>query len=173
MLLVFQCIIEWEGGRMAKENKRKKAVANPKVQYTLARRVVLHFFVFICAGAFFGVINQFLSNPFAGVKENLAAFAQQSAPFLLAVICLIPIFIRDTLTLSNRIAGPIHNMQNTIVALSEGQKDVRPLKFREGDFWDDLPAKFNKMTDTLRSECDQCSDAVNQTPATNQELVEA
>lgn len=152
---------------MAKKNLRRKAVADAKVQYTLARRVVLHFFVFLCAGAFFGIINQFLANPFAGVKENLATFAQHSAPLFLAMVCLIPIFIRDTLTLSNRIAGPIYNLRNTVTALAEGTEDVRPLKFRDGDFWDDLPEQFNTMTERLRNKSGR-SGVVSE----NQELVE-
>ncbi|MCR9199647.1 MAG: hypothetical protein NXI04_13445 [Planctomycetaceae bacterium] len=154
---------------MAKtKNQRKKAVAEPRVQYSLARRVVLHFFVFICAGAIFGIINQFLMDPFAGVQANLTAFARQSAPLMLAMLCLIPIFVRDTLTLSNKIAGPIHNLRNTIKAHAEGQQDVRPLRFRKGDFWDDLPEQFNAMTDRFRQQREAAAKAPGE-----QELVEA
>lgn len=138
---------------MAKpKNQRKKAVADKRVQYALARRVILHFFVFVCAGAFFGIINQFLANPFGGVKENVETFLRQSGPMLLALVCLMPIFIRDTLTLSNRVAGPIHNLRNTIREHAEGKSEVRPLKFRDGDFWDDIPEHFNAMTSRLRED---------------------
>lgn len=136
----------------AKQNQRKKTVADARVQYTLARRVVLHFFVFICAGTILGIINQFFADPFAGVEANLKTFARQSAPMLIAMVCLMPMFIRDTLTLSNRIAGPIHNLRNTIKAHADGEDDVRPLRFRKGDFWDDLPEHFNAMTNRYRSE---------------------
>ena len=93
----------------------------------------------------FGVVNQFLLNPFAGVKENLTVFLRHSAPFLLAFVCLIPIFIRDTLTLSNRIAGPMHNLRKTIQSHLNGDRDIQPLRFRKKDFWPDLPAAFNAM----------------------------
>ncbi|MEO1983994.1 MAG: hypothetical protein ABGZ24_26060, partial [Fuerstiella sp.] len=62
---------------------RKKAVANPKVQWTLALRVLLHSFVFVCAGAFFGLINQFFKDPFGGLSANAKLFWQQSGPMLL------------------------------------------------------------------------------------------
>jgi len=137
---------------MARKNQRKKTVTDTRVQYTLARRVVLHFLLFVCAGAVFGIINQFLANPFAGVKENITAFLRNSAPMLIALVCLIPIFVRDTLTLSGRIAGPIHRLRNTISAINEGQENVEPLRFREGDFWNDLPETFNAMTEQLRKE---------------------
>lgn len=134
------------------KNYRKKAVADKQVQYALARRVILHFFVFVCAGAFFGIINQFLANPFGGVEQNIATFLRQSAPMLVALICLMPIFVRDTLTLSNKVAGPIHNLRSTIKCLAEGKQDVRPLKFRDGDFWADIPEHFNAMTKRLKEE---------------------
>ena len=139
-----------------RQENRKTAVVDKSVQYTLAGRVILHFFVFICAGTVFGLINQFLMNPFGGVHENVTTFLRQSAPLLLALVCLIPIFIRDTLTLSNRIAGPIYNLRNTIKKISNGDKDVRPLKFRKNDFWSDLPEAFNTMTSHLsRQQADE------------------
>ncbi len=137
---------------MAKtKNQRKKSVADARVQWSLAFRVVMHFSVFVVAGAFFGIINQFLADPFIGVKDNLLAFWNNSGPMLLALICLMPIFVRDTMTMSNRVAGPIRNMRNTIVKLGNSETDVRPLRFRKGDFWDDLPELFNRMTETLRN----------------------
>lgn len=137
---------------MAKsKNQRRKSVADARVQWSLALRVVMHFSIFVVAGAFFGIINQFLSDPFGGVKENLLAFWRNSGPMLLALFWLMPIFVRDTLTLRNRVAGPIRNLGNTITKLANSETDVRPLQFRKGDFWDDLPALFNKMTATLRN----------------------
>lgn len=146
-----------------KNKKRTKSVINAKVQWTLAMRVVLHFFIFVCAGAIFGLINQLLADPFGGLKENLFAFWKHSGPMVLALVCLVPIFIRDTLTLSNRIAGPIHNLRGTCQRLADGEADVPPLKFRDNDMWDDLPALFNKMTDRLRN------DETNQGEATQVE----
>ncbi len=134
------------------KNNRKKAVVNAQVQWSLAFRVVLHFFIFVCAGAVLGLINQFLVNPFGGARENAITFFRNSAPVMLALICLLPIFIRDTLTLSNRIAGPIYNLRNTIRRIADGEQNVRPLQFRKNDFWSDLPEEFNRMTDRLRTE---------------------
>lgn len=128
-----------------KVDNRKKAVVDKPVQHMLAGRVVLHFVIFLCAGAAFGVINQFLLNPFGGVEENLTVFLRHSAPFLLAFVCLLPIFVRDTLTLSNRIAGPIHNLRKTIQSHVDGDSGVQPLRFRKKDFWPDLPVAFNAM----------------------------
>ena len=135
-----------------KKNQRKRSVVDKHVQWSLATRVLLHFFVFVCAGGVFGLINQFMADPFGGVEKNVMTFLRNSAPMFLALVCLMPIFVRDTLTLSNRIAGPIHNLKNTIRQWGDGETDVRPLRFRKGDFWGDLPELFNNMTDRLTTE---------------------
>lgn len=132
-----------------KKNCRKIAVVDKKVQYSLAFRVVMHFFIFLCAGTILGLMNQFLMNPSGGAKENVSVFFRQNVPFLLAMLCLLPVFVRDTLTLSNRIAGPIYNLRTTISSILNDDPDVRPLKFRDGDYWTALPEEFNRMTDHL------------------------
>ncbi|MDG2131332.1 MAG: hypothetical protein P8K08_25265 [Fuerstiella sp.] len=134
----------------SKKNLRKKAVTNAEVQWTLALRVVLHFFVFVCAGAFFGLINQFFKDPFGGFTANVTVFWEQSIPMLLALGCLMPIFVRDILTLSNRISGPICRLRDTVKRLGDGE-DMPPLEFRKKDMWNDLPELFNTMTDRLRT----------------------
>ena len=151
-----------------KNNLRKKSVVDSQIQWTLAMRVVLHFFIFVCAGAVFGIINQFLADPFGGVQKNLLAFVTHSGPFLLALVCLMPIFIRDTLTLTNRMAGPIYNLRRTVQQLADGEANVRPLKFRDGDFWPDLPDAFNAMTERLQNGADASREQVSE-PALQEE----
>lgn len=134
-----------------KKNLRKTSVIDAKVQWTLAFRVVLHFTIFVFAGAVFGIINQVLADPFCGFSEHLSRFWSQSGPMLLALACLMPVFVRDTLTLSNRIAGPIHNLQTMCQKLADGEHDVDPLTFRKNDMWQELPGAFNAMAARLSS----------------------
>lgn len=134
---------------MPQHNKRRKAVVDARMQWMLATRVVLHFFLFICGGAAFGLIVQFLSDPFASPLEHIKTFAKHSAPMLVVLLCLIPVFIRDTLTLSNRIVGPICRLRDTVKRMGEGE-DVPPLQFRKNDMWEDMPELFNTMVTRLR-----------------------
>lgn len=152
-------------------NSRKTKVVNVQVQWTLAARVMLHFFVFLCVGASLGLINQFLSNPLASVTDHLAAFWSQSKPLLLALLCLVPIFVRDTLRLTNRIAGPIYNLHRTCEQLATGDPNVRPLQFRKGDMWADLPEKFNSMVEKLRSAENSSHRPVTSVQAESENLV--
>ena len=136
---------------MAKiKNQRKRSVVDARVQWTLASRVLLHFCVFIVAGAVFGLITQFLSDPFQGLNGHMRSYWSNNGPYMVALLCLLPIFIRDTLKISNKMAGPICRLRDTVDRLAKGE-DVAPLKFRKGDMWDDLPEKFNQMVDELRA----------------------
>lgn len=155
-----------------KKNLRKKSVIDARVQWTLAFRVVLHFSIFICAGTVLGIINQVLADPFCGFKEHLSRFWNQSGPMLLALVCLMPIFVRDTLTLSNRIAGPIHNLQTLCQKLADGEHEVKPLKFRKNDMWQDLPRTFNAMAARLSNgESTISTESTETAPVTTAETV--
>lgn len=134
-------------------NKRKRAVVDVRVQWTLALRVIFHFCLFICIGTLFGLMAQFMSDPLKGLSGNMEQFWNLNGPYLLAMGCMLPVFVYDTLKVSNRIVGPICRMRHTIRQLASGE-DAAPLKFRKGDLWSDLPASFNTMVDRLRGESD-------------------
>jgi len=142
-----------------KKNQRRKAVVDARVQWLLARRVLLHFCVFVCAGAAFGLIFQILTNPMGSLSSHVESFWQHNFPMLIALVCLMPIFVRDTLTLSNRIAGPICRLRDTVKKIADGE-DVKPLKFRSNDMWDDLPTLFNRMVTRLQGDSDETRSAV-------------
>ena len=133
---------------MSNEN-RKNTYVEKRVQGALARRVVLHFCVFIVAGAFLGLIVQFFTNPFQDMSTLFSAFWGNTGPYLVALVCLLPIFVKDTLKLSHRIAGPICRLQTTIDSIANG-KETPKLEFRKGDMWSDLPERFNAMVGQLQ-----------------------
>lgn len=140
-------------------------------------RVVLHFCVFIVAGALFGLITQFLSDPFQGLSGHMRSYWSNNGPYMVALLCLMPVFVRDTLRLSNRMAGPICRLKDTVSRLAEGE-DVPPLKFRKGDMWDDLPDKFNAMVKELKRSSYEQQAAASQAevrterPSESEQLVE-
>ncbi len=134
-----------------KTNNRKKPGVNARGQWSLTTRVLLHFFVFVSAGVFFGLINQFMADPFGGLSPNVRAFWRNSGPMLLALTCLSPIFVWDTLTLSSRIAGPIHRLKDRMKQITRGESDLQPMEFGDKDMWDDLPEVFNEMVAHLQA----------------------
>ncbi|MEO8494399.1 MAG: hypothetical protein ABI614_04980 [Planctomycetota bacterium] len=67
----------------------------------------------------------------------------------LASFGLVPVFVADSIKLSNRFVGPIVRLQTVIRQVGKG-KPVE-LKFRDGDFWTDLPDDFNRMVERLEA----------------------
>ncbi len=140
----------WIKGKKKKNKRSKQLFVDSHVQGTLARRVIFHFVMFIAVGAMIGLFLQFLGDPFKPLKTHIANFWEQSGPYVIALACMIPVFIKDTISLTHRMAGPIVRLRGHVRALTRGD-DVAPLKFRDGDFFDDLPAMFNQMVEKLQT----------------------
>ncbi|MFK7819030.1 MAG: hypothetical protein AB8G99_09940 [Planctomycetaceae bacterium] len=136
-------------GTSKKDNKRgTNLYVDKKVQGTLARRVIFHFIMFIFVGAAVGLFLQFLSDPFKPLRTHMDTFWSQSGPYVIAMLCMLPVFIKDTVALTHRMAGPIVRLRGHIRSISDGE-DVPPLKFRDGDFFSDVPDMFNNMMDVV------------------------
>ena len=50
------------------------------------------------------------------------------------MVILLPVFLYDTVKLSNRFAGPVIRLRRAMQAISQGNA-VEKLQFRENDFW--------------------------------------
>jgi hypothetical protein len=70
------------------------------------------------------------------------------------MLLLLPLFLRDTLKLSNRFAGPMYRLRMALKSMvSEGT--LKPIKFRDGDFWQEAAEDFNVVAskfDELQAE---------------------
>ena len=65
-------------------------------------------------------------------------------PALIASFILLPMVILDIVRLSNRFAGPLVRLRRGMRALAQGE-EVRPIHFREGDFWQEFADEFNAI----------------------------
>ncbi len=67
---------------------------------------------------------------------------------------LMPVFLRDTLKMSNRFAGPMYRLRIALKKMA-GEDVPAPIKFRDGDFWQEAADDFNTVRsqfDSLKSE---------------------
>jgi hypothetical protein len=124
--------------------RRTKHFIDASVQGTLARRLIFHWCVFLIVTSVAAFLLQVLTNPF----ESLAVHAQElwftHGPMLVVMIFLLPVFVVDTIKLSNRFAGPIFSLRRSIRSIVQG-KPAQKLKFRRHDFWHDLADDYNAM----------------------------
>jgi methyl-accepting chemotaxis protein len=127
-----------------KPTPRKKDYVDPQVQGELARRLVLHWLLFTIVAAGISVCLEWLEDPFRPFSALVWAASWNYGPFLLVLISLVPVFIYDSIKLSNRFAGPVFRLRKVAKALAEGELPDR-VDFRGNDFWRDLAGDFNRI----------------------------
>lgn len=125
--------------------KRRQVFADRAIQLSLAWRLVGHWLLFTSVLV---VLNTFLfagSNiPQKSIGEAfyLAAWAQ--LPLIICVLALAPLFVRDALRISNRLAGPMVRLRSSLRTLASGET-CPPLVFRENDYWLESATEFNRV----------------------------
>jgi nitrogen fixation/metabolism regulation signal transduction histidine kinase len=128
--------------------RRTKKFIDSRVQGALARRIILHWLVFLAVGSLVAFILQVLSNPFRPLANHAQDMWWTHGPFLLVMAFLLPVFVVDTIKLSHRFAGPVYALRKAIREIAQGDKPRR-LKFRKRDFWHDLADDYNAMLEKL------------------------
>lgn len=135
------------------KNRRTKRFIDSSVQGALVRRIVLHWLIFLALAFLTLSLWQIISTgdifrPFSVlILEGWTA----TAPVLVVLVAMLPIFVWDTLTLSHRFAGPMLRFQSTIKSLNAGES-IRPVKLRKGDFWTEFADDLNVLIERLESE---------------------
>lgn len=124
--------------------RRKKKFIDANVQGALARRIILHWVVFIAVASLASFLLQVLSNPFRPIAAHLRDSWLTHGTFLVTLLFLLPVFIVDTIKISHRFAGPVFALRRAIREIVQG-KPARRLKFRRRDFWHDLADDYNAM----------------------------
>jgi len=137
------------------KQKRKRRLIDLDVQGALARRIILHWFVFLAIIALALPLWQVWSNGFAGEPFSALMLEawRQTAPVFFILLALLPLFVMDTIKLSHRFAGPMYRFRQTIRRLAEGE-DVDFIRLRKGDFWKEFAEDFNAMLEQIDSRKD-------------------
>lgn len=125
-------------------DQRSKTYIDPNVQGALARRLVFHYSVFLIGSCLFAFLLQILTNPFQPIAVTLKDLWWTQGPFILVGVCLIPVFVNDTIKLSHRFVGPIARVHGVVRQSTLG-KQVKAIKLRPGDFWSEFVDDFNMM----------------------------
>jgi len=133
--------------------RRKRNLVDFEVQTSLLRRMALQWvlFVVINALALYGW-TFLLSGAEDQVGSHMAQFLQHYMPFLLVSLALLPVFLLDAAKLSNRFVGPILRVRRALAEAASG-KELKPIVFRENDFWQSLADDLNcvlKLDDAAR-----------------------
>jgi hypothetical protein len=128
--------------------RRKKQFIDACVQGSLARRIIMHWLLFLSVGALVAFILQVLADPFRPLALHFKALWITHGPFLLVMVFLLPVFVVDSIKLSHRFAGPIYALRKALREVASGGTPRR-LKFRRRDFWHDVADDYNAVLEKL------------------------
>ena len=123
---------------------RKRLWVDPKVQGTLILRVVLYWVVCLVTLTLMLLCWRIVTGPARPFYTHFDDMWFHYGPALVASLLLLPLMILDMLRVSNRFAGPLFRLRRSMRALARGE-DVRPISFREGDFWVEVAHEFNAL----------------------------
>ena len=125
--------------------RRKRNFVDFEVQTSLLRRMVLQWvsFLFVNALALY-CWTYLLSGAEEPVGGHMTQFVQLYLPVIVVSLALLPVFLLDAAKLSNRFVGPILRVRRALAEAAAGNS-VKPLHFRENDFWRSLADDLNSV----------------------------
>jgi len=125
--------------------RRKRNFVDFEVQTILLRRMALQWVSFLAVNALALYCWTYLvSDAEESLGAHMTHFIQIYLPMLIVSAALLPVFLLDAAKLSNRFVGPILRVRRTLAEASKGGK-VKPLRFRENDFWRSLADDLNSV----------------------------
>ena len=135
---------------MSPPNKpRKQLLVDKEVQGSLLRKVSIHWTAFfVCNAIALTIWIRVFERPDVGWAETFQDTLRRFLPFFVINLALIPAFIRDTLKVTNRFAGPISRLRKALRLAADGEP-VDRLTFRETDFWSEVAKDFNRVVDRI------------------------
>lgn len=141
-----------------KYGKRRQFMVDPHLQ----KKVMANFFVLGITIIFINLaMSYFLVNRIIGHIENVSQASPELYEFvikaagdlmmysLIANIAIIIGFCVYGLVFSNRIAGPIFNLNRAIHRILENEKEVQ-VQFRKDDYFHELSSNMNLLIKKLR-----------------------
>ena len=132
-------------------SQRSRILVDPPVQWAIARRILMHWsMLLICLVTISGMVRLLVSAGDQPFTQAVGSAAASTAPLLCIMIILMPVFLRDTLKLSNRFAGPMYRLRTVLAEIANGGEG-NDIKFRNGDFWQEAADDFNQVLDQIKS----------------------
>lgn len=135
--------------------RRIQNLVDREVQSSLAKRILLHWLVLMFATAL-GILawTRLIEAPTEPWESVLNISLGHLTPVVITFLVMLPMFIKDSLNLSNRFAGPIVRVKRVLADYADG-KSIKPIELRHSDFWKSLAHEVNRVTNRAEKEAKQ------------------
>jgi hypothetical protein len=125
-------------------SRRSKKLIDAEVQSALIRRLCFHWCLFMVANVLaMAMWVKFFEAPAEDWNAYVRLCIERLLPLTLVSIAILPAFLRDTIKLTNRFAGPITRLRRTLAQIADGQTP-KSLEFRDSDFWRSMANDLNR-----------------------------
>ena len=140
------------------KNQRKVYLINPNFQLRVTSYFILLAVINILV--FYGCVYYFFDIFYAkgleiGLPENHVFFMfmedqinQMTDIFVITSLVTVLILLVAGVLISHRIAGPMYRMNMDLRDMAE-KKELKNLKFRKKDFFQEIPEAFNMVVDSF------------------------
>lgn len=141
-----------------KKTSRGRLYVDKDVQRALLLQMIRHWVLFgvVLTGILLALDS--LTDPSKSFGGHFLSLWQRHATLLATVAALFPIFVYESIKLSNRFAGPMLRLRRLMRQAADGEP-VGSLEFRDGDFWQDMAASFNDLVSRLPAKQNQRPDS--------------
>lgn len=123
---------------------RSRLFVDRRLQGDIVKRILLHWLAFVAIGTAVAVALRWFTHPTVPFSRQLGEMFAAFGPFLVTLLALLPVFVLDTIKLTNRFAGPYVRFRRHIRDLVENRASG-PIKFRDGDFWRETEDDLNAL----------------------------
>lgn len=138
--------------------KRRKQIVDKKVQGALIRRAARYWLYSVAAIGSLTILGWIFVTPgvrvLVGSAELMATVVSMFAVAVAASFLLLPFVLLDLSRLTNRFAGPMFRLRRSIRQLAAGEC-VKPLHFRDGDYWQEVAKEFNALLERVTAESER------------------
>jgi nitrogen fixation/metabolism regulation signal transduction histidine kinase len=132
-------------------SKRRILLVDRGVQWAIVRQSLLHWLGYTVVAALYLVVVELLRGGFKSWSEHWQTIWPLVASLFVSLLILLPMFIYDSFGLSNRFVGPVKRLRRVLRELAQG-KPFSPVKFRKGDYWQELAEELNLAVEALRKQ---------------------
>lgn len=128
---------------------RKNLFVDPKIQGALVLRVAFYWFICLLTITLMLLCWRIITGPARLFYTHFDDMWFHYGPPLVASLVLLPLVAVDLIRLSNRFVGPLLRLRRSMRALARGE-EVKPIRFRDSDFWQEFADEFNAILDRVR-----------------------
>ena len=131
-----------------KRRFRQRYFCDAEVQTGLLKRMAYYWIACILFLTLPLALIKTVAQPDVFFVDNIKSVFANHWPLLLMLIFFLPFAMNDAVRFSNRFVGPIYRLRTELRAFENGGK-FKKIKFRQGDFWQDMLPGLNQLGQRL------------------------